>query len=382
VKKKILSITLVIFITLILLEVGAAVLLRLDLLHGDIPTYTPTQALEQFWVDRSPDFGVWHSSNSKYRHHKSCFNVLYTANSHGMRDRERTIQSDKKRVVVLGDSLIEGYGLPEQFRLTNLLEAASGVEYLNFGTSGNFGPTQYYLLYKTLAKKFTHDEIMIGIYPRNDFSDDNYEDWKDKDRYRPFWIGKYPNYSLVYTKNFPLGKFHYSRFISKFLQDFTHLYSAVGHLIDRQNHRLPSHLVSADGELYSGFYKFTPEDFDRLRFSLEKIQSEVDGRKITLVLIPAPEDFIHYRKYGPSPLQEKLTKFAKDHSMKLINLLPEMNRYSQSWEKNFLPCDSHLSEYGSQVAFQIIKKELSALTAGFRENKSLQNKSKGDRGII
>ncbi|HCU24021.1 MAG TPA: hypothetical protein DF383_03310, partial [Deltaproteobacteria bacterium] len=89
--------------------------------------------------------------------------------SFGMRDKDRTLISKQSRTVMLGDSFIEGYGIPEGKRISDLLEKWRGTEHLNFGTAGDFGPTQYYLLYKNLAKKFSHDEIIIALYPRNDF---------------------------------------------------------------------------------------------------------------------------------------------------------------------------------------------------------------------
>src|SRR5262245_62400166 len=84
--------------------------------------------------------------------------MTYRSNSYGARDVERTLTSDRPRVLVLGDSMTEGLGVALEQRFTNLLERETGIEHLNFATSGDFGTTQYYLLYKTLASKFSHSD--------------------------------------------------------------------------------------------------------------------------------------------------------------------------------------------------------------------------------
>src|SRR5258708_2724871 len=122
-------------------------------------------------------------------HQGGCFSVQYTTNSYGARDVERSLHFSKPRTVVLGDSMIEGLGLADQDRLTNILEKDTGREYLNFGTSGDFGPLQYALLYKTLAAKFDHDTVVVGLLPDNDFHDMSPEWGKvhHADRYRPYF---------------------------------------------------------------------------------------------------------------------------------------------------------------------------------------------------
>src|ERR1700692_3345283 len=108
--------------------------------------------------------------------------------------------TSKPRTVVLGDSMMEGLGLADQDRLTNILEKGTGREYLNFGTSGDFGPLQYALLYKTLAAKFDHDTVVVGVLPDNDFHDMSLEWGKvhHADRYRPYYAD---DFSIVYTNH-------------------------------------------------------------------------------------------------------------------------------------------------------------------------------------
>src|SRR5215469_8276141 len=79
-----------------------------------------------FWADLNPDFGVWHKSNATFIHKGSCFEVTYTTNSYGAIDKERSLRSTEPRVIVLGDSMMEGYTLERWDRLSDQLEQKTG----------------------------------------------------------------------------------------------------------------------------------------------------------------------------------------------------------------------------------------------------------------
>src|SRR5262245_39625886 len=128
--KRLRSFLISLLITLLLLEGLSALLLRKGIIHQDLPTYSLNNARSKFWIEANPDFGVWHSPEASYHHLRTCFEENYQANSYGMRDPERSLQSDKPRVVVLGDSLIEGYGISDGNRITDILEKSRRVEYL------------------------------------------------------------------------------------------------------------------------------------------------------------------------------------------------------------------------------------------------------------
>lgn len=82
----------------------------------------PVAEKNDFWIGDHPIFGVWHIPNRTEELKKKCFATTITTNSEGARDRERNIQANGKRIMVLGDSFIEGWGLAPQQRLTDLLE--------------------------------------------------------------------------------------------------------------------------------------------------------------------------------------------------------------------------------------------------------------------
>ena len=136
------------------------------------PLYLEGRNDQWLWRTEHDDWGSWHKASSVAHHTSNCFAVTYRSNAYGARDRERSIGSARGRAIVLGDSFVEGYGVDDGRRMTDLLGARLGYEMLNFG-SVDFGPLQYELLYERLARRFEHDLVIVGVLPQNDFLDDD-----------------------------------------------------------------------------------------------------------------------------------------------------------------------------------------------------------------
>ena len=162
---KLIAVNLLVFAVSI--ELASIVLVHLKKWPLTRPTYHLGRY--EFWGTYNPVFGMWHPPNGHFIHQEGCFSFEYSTNSYGARDVERTLHSDRPRTVVLGDSFMEGFGLPVNERLSNVLEARTGREHLNFGTGGGFSPLQYALTYESLASKFDHNVVLVGVLPDNDF---------------------------------------------------------------------------------------------------------------------------------------------------------------------------------------------------------------------
>ncbi len=91
-------------------------------------------------------------------------------NQYGMRgpdDIQLNKTSGKKRVLVLGDSYVWGYGV-DQSKLFSAPEVhGNNEEILNFGVSG-YGTDQEYLLYLRKGTDFVVDEVVVALTPYND----------------------------------------------------------------------------------------------------------------------------------------------------------------------------------------------------------------------
>lgn len=99
-------------------------------------------------------------------------------NSHGQRDRERTLQKPEgiRRVLLLGDSVVEGYGLRESETISRQLEDLypdGSTEVLNFGVSAYCTRAEVELL-EVKGLRFGPDVVVL-VFVENDFDNFNRE---------------------------------------------------------------------------------------------------------------------------------------------------------------------------------------------------------------
>ncbi|MGY8688938.1 MAG: SGNH/GDSL hydrolase family protein [Verrucomicrobiales bacterium] len=99
-------------------------------------------------------------------------------NAHGLRDRERSTEKPDgvRRVLLLGDSVVEGHGLPEQETISRQWEKLypeSSTEVLNFGVSAYCTLAEIELLEK---KGLAFDpDVVVVLFVENDFDNFNRE---------------------------------------------------------------------------------------------------------------------------------------------------------------------------------------------------------------
>ncbi|WP_320173886.1 SGNH/GDSL hydrolase family protein [Maridesulfovibrio sp.] len=319
-----------------------------------LPSYSWDNVKGAFWQDINHEIGVWHKPNSKYVHKKTCSEVLNSANSFGMRDKERSLSSNSTRVAVLGDSYMEGFYIPASKRVSDLLENNLGIEFLNFSVAG-IGTLQEYLLYKSMVTKFDHNAVLIGILPQNDLTDNLSSSYSRPCR-RPYLSGEYPNFTIEYTQE-QLGSKERDpnkEFLYGFLREFSYTYVAARnfyHLLKQKN-AVPQ--TAASDFTQSFYYDFTQRQWDGLKFSIEKLAAAADGKPVLLFTIPSYNDFQAYKDATP-PLSEKLNKLAKQLNVGYVDLLPEMANSVEDPRKLYLECDWHFSEYGNYVSTTILE---------------------------
>jgi len=115
---------------------------------------------------------------ANYRNDSPNFIVNYrSTNSHGQRDREREVEKPKgvRRILVVGDSVVEGAGIKSlDHTISRSLEkllAEEGVEVLNFGVSGYCTRSEVELL-EVKGLEFEPDTVII-VFVENDFDNFN-----------------------------------------------------------------------------------------------------------------------------------------------------------------------------------------------------------------
>ena len=332
-----------IVVSALLLEFGLRAAAQVGWIEIDI------NPLNGFWADMNPDFGVWHRPNASYTHEKSCFRVTYTTNSYGAIDKERSEQSADPRVVVLGDSMMEGYTLETPERLSNRLEKMTGVEHMNFATSQTFGPVQYLLVYETLAKRFAHDVVLVGFLPENDFTDSNWEIGQKAfyNRYRPYFVGSNGSYELVHFNKAYFDVPQTDQDWLGYLWNNTMTLRAIrrAYAVHRFRTVVDDQIVQAAEPLTKGvrsfYYDYDQADLAITRYTLNRLVRAADGRPVVIVTIPMLRDLQNLHDRGQPPLPTWFGQMGKELGFVYVDLLPVLAANAGDWDSYYHECDHH-----------------------------------------
>ena len=351
-KSTLLRICTVVISATIAFEVLSALAIMTKIIPANAPSYVvPT--FKPFWTVENPHFGVWHAPNAKHVHVTACYSLTYESNSYGARDREHPVTFNESRTIILGDSFVEGFGLAKDDRLSEALERKTDVPHLNFGTSGGFGPTQYLQVYKHLAKSFSHDQVIIGLLPDNDFLDNDSAHAKihnDKN-YKPVLIEDGDSYKIQILNEEALGtpekdkRRAYRRGLRNFLRNFTFSANAVDYF------KAMSAIWFTDSDLntsningYSGYYDAKPYQIKRVAFALSAIVAEAAPRPVRIILIPRLSDIARFKVSGPSALADTFSEITE-----VTDLLPIFAAHPNP-VRLFNNCDGHWSAEGVNLA--------------------------------
>lgn len=368
-------------VLLLLLEIVAHILIRMGVfgpITVEFRRYHINRAVADpnrkplFWGDFSEQAGRWRAANASYSAVCCAGDSLHQhTNSMGASDQERTVRksnANQKRVIVLGDSFMEGMLVNPQDRVSNRLEAATHQEHLNFAVNGS-SPINYYLVYKSMAKRFEHDVVLVGLLPANDFQDYTpaaaygLVDWPI---YRPYWDGQYPNYTLKYSLNNvnqSISRDHQTP--DKLLHTVDSVYSQL-RFVDQ---------VKASVLLNSGIYKviqvlsvrmantngrmtcyeqFSEAAYIAMRYSLERLVNEAKGKKVVLLSIPIHNDIEAIRNGHKNRLDSRLQQFCNQHDILFVPLLPHFLRYKGNVSDFYVSCDGHWSKKGEQFVSDVL----------------------------
>ena len=329
-----------------------------------------------FWGDFNESFGKWRLPNDSISKHRCDDNSLlhYKTNSFGARDKERSLKNttNKRRVVFLGDSFIEGIMVNTPNRCSDILEKNTKSEHLNFGINGT-SPINYYLIYKSLAKKLEHDVVIIGILPANDF-----EDYSDGDEvsllrfpiYRPYWKNTNNGYSLKYSLasvnqaygslaiyNKPKEIFHtkdsvYQNLsIGKKIQGELVANSYLLRLIGEMGKNNNSEIFNRT----SIFESYPKDKWATFSYSLKKLFEEAKGKQIIVLTIPTLKDVKLYQKNHINLLSVQMERFCRKNNVNYIDLLPFFDNVKNPHEL-YVECDGHWNEKGEKLAAKILLK--------------------------
>jgi lysophospholipase L1-like esterase len=164
-------------ISLVVVSIMIGTLLAVLVVEGAsrmlFPSWAPrTGRLADFWR-YDPVYGWSHEPGKTGGFAAHGFDTTVRINSLGYRGPERSYArpAGTRRVVVLGDSFVWGFGVEQEALFTTVLERrlAPGVEVLNLGVSG-YSTDQELLVYRNEGQRYRPDVVVL-VVASNDVAD-------------------------------------------------------------------------------------------------------------------------------------------------------------------------------------------------------------------
>jgi lysophospholipase L1-like esterase len=165
--RRIVSNLLAMLVSLVITAIGLELLTRLiadDGMQFDLEMWKYARDIKQLAAD--PLIGHEHAPNRQAR----LMGVDFRTNSHGLRDREYSFDRvpGKLRIVMLGDSLTVGWGVPLEETFTKRIErmyAEAGIEaeVINLGV-GNYNTVQEVQAFLTKGHRYRPDVIVLNYF--------------------------------------------------------------------------------------------------------------------------------------------------------------------------------------------------------------------------
>lgn len=256
--------------------------------------------ISKFWTEEEP-WGAWHKKNYSADHQKKCFQVTYSSNEYGARDKSFQNIEKKDNFILLGDSFAEGFGVNYEDMAQTLIENATGLNILNFGSSKDFGPVNYWLIYEKFAKNFPHKGIIIFLLPNNDFRDNDYNYFKKTnnsnyglgERYRPYYKKNEKSFEIFYPDK-AIKNSNNSNFFKDYLWSYNVLRTIKTFLISykqKKNNYEQVQFFNEEQPVYSGYFVPNKEQQEATIYFLNKIINLAKNKKIYLVSIPLTDDY-------------------------------------------------------------------------------------------
>ncbi len=315
----------------------------------------------------SPVWGNWHIPG-KLQYQDGCISFNYFINSAGARDKERGLHStDTNRVIVLGDSFIEGWGVDASERVSDILEKKTNWAFLNFGCA-TFGLTQELLLYKNLAAKYDHSTVLISFLPYNDFSDDDLAIDENANFYKPYFLKTDSGFQLTYHGVLPVRSSSgtdssawsapgssWKEITVRFLKSYTYWYNIYSHIKLKKKEN--KEIENKSGKTPSYYFDFTEEQFLRLEYVLTQLRAAAGKKRIILFSIPLLQDLerIRSEKDRP-PLVQKLDTLCKNLQIEYLDITPYVSS-EKIYRDNFFYCDPHWNEKGNRFTADLLYKK-------------------------
>jgi lysophospholipase L1-like esterase len=313
-----------------------------------------------------PVTGIRHIAGKEGRWVSTEFDVVVRINSHGFRDRERTIEKapGARRVLVLGDSMTEAFQveLEEAFaaRLERRLSEGRTVEVLNLGVSA-LGPAQEYLVFRHRGVPYAPDVVVLAFFTANDFR--NSVAHLENKPYLPYPVMRGDELArdargqIVFTRPEAPGA------LREFLRTHVASYRFVR---DRVRPALTGGVATAASDDLAGMYREpAAPDWVEAEVATRAVVVELAravrraGAALVLLVLPGPwEVDVQYRQGQPALAGRDLdlgrperlaVEWAAMLEVPVVTVSTAFRQRIEQGEAMFFPLDGHLTPAGHAV---------------------------------
>lgn len=243
-------------------------------------------AVELKQISSNPRIGHEHVANG----HARLMGVNVTTNSQGLRNDEVSIaRTDaKKRILMLGDSVTMGWGVPQNQTVSKLLEqdlrdAGQDVEVINTGV-GNYNTLQEVEYFFTHGINYKPDTVVLNYFINDAEPTPVYKS--------PNWIQKH-SYAWV--------------LLAGASDTFTRLFTTQ-----------PSW-----DEYYRGLYSDKLTGWSGVAFGFNRLADYCKQNSIRLIVVNYPE-LRQLKPYPFADINDRVRALATEKSVEYIDLLPSI----------------------------------------------------------
>lgn len=279
--------------------------------------------------------------------------VLNVLNAQGNRGPVASPQPPDStvRILALGDSFTEGWGVGENDLITTVLATAEpGLEVVNAGVGG-YGTVQHYRYLSAEGLRYRPDLVLLLVY-ENDFTD-NVRPNLPEFGPRPYAIRKDGEVRILDSlEQAPFEKFLFPVPFRASLYRHSYAYYFVNRAYQRIFAERMRALVLAD---YQGT---SVDDMYEILFStLDRIDELLDQQRIPLVVvhIPTREDATS----GRTVTRNRLLANCTARRLRCLSLLDAFNAdISRDGKRLYFPVDIHWTKAGHAAAAMAIRGHL------------------------
>ena len=366
-----------------LLALMLGFLLSLFVAEAALRLFPPALIRDDIYYRYDKDVGWMPIPNQRAKYYTSCLEIdPILFNSNGFRDKEWT-RNENYKIVVLGDSYMQGSEVPEGTYVASMLEKCLTIQTLNAGVS-NFGTLHEYLLFKKYLANYRPNLVILFVYPINDVVDNSYRlrSSGDRDLWPTARLVQGGDVEVVYPEVHSIENFDaYRAIVKKYCKTFLllrRLYDyyegfslTVGGTID--------HVSSKHYQIYLPKNELWTEGWKIIEYYLLQLRKEINHLGGELIVVRIPE-YIRLSESWEKELRQsarfkeipkdfdlnspvrKIREMTERNKIRLIELDSFLESYRDAFDIKSpyfsYRCDGHLNPLGQFLATCLIAKYL------------------------